>query len=141
MLPSSPKSSSVCILGPHAGLWLPSRALGISHMLAIVPAAFEAEIPILTKIWYSDQRLASGTDQGQTMLQATSSPVFSSPPLALLCSSPFLFQLCTIPHQAGPWHPSALERLGPEAMQAQAVWIFSLWGSSLSSIPFPQGSL
>lgn len=50
LLPSSPKSSSVHILGPHAGLWLPLRTLGISHMLAIVPAAFEAEIPILTKI-------------------------------------------------------------------------------------------
>lgn len=33
MLPSSPKSSSVHILGPHAGLWLPPGALGISHML------------------------------------------------------------------------------------------------------------
>lgn len=64
MLPSSPKSSSVCIPSPHAGLWLPLRALGISHMLAIVPDAFETEIPILKKIWYSDQRLASRTDHG-----------------------------------------------------------------------------
>lgn len=37
------------MLGPHAGLWLSLRTLGICHMLAIVPAAFEAEILILTK--------------------------------------------------------------------------------------------
>lgn len=114
-----------CLLGPHAGLWLPPRALGISHILVIVPAAFEAEIPVPREIWYSDQRLASGTDQGQTMLQATSLPVFSSPALHPLCFSPFFSQLCTIPHQAGSWHSSAPERLGPEAMQAQAVWISS----------------
>lgn len=68
-------------------------------------------------------------------------PVFSSPPLPLLCFSPFIFQLHRIPHQAGPSRPSALKRLGPEAVSAEAVWIFSLWGSSPFSVLFPQGLL
>lgn len=49
MLPPSPKSSSVTSRVHMLGFWLPLRALGISHMLAIIPAAFEAEILILHK--------------------------------------------------------------------------------------------
>lgn len=84
------------MLGPHAGLWLSLRTLGISHMLAIVPAAFEAEILILTKIWYSDQRLASGTDQARQcfeqlaclFLPTPSSVVFLSLSFTTLYNSP-----------------------------------------------------
>lgn len=105
VLPPSPKSSSVLILGLHAGLWWPPRALGISHTLVIIPAAFEAEIPILTKIWYGDQRLASGTDQDQTMLRATFCLSFPPHPFPCCVFLPLFSSSIEFPTRQGPHVP------------------------------------
>lgn len=125
------------MLGPHAGLWLSLRTLGICHMLAIVPAAFEAEILILTKNMVQWSEISIWNWPGQTMLWAA---CLSFPPHPFLCCVfiPFFYNSVQFPTRQGPGIPPPLRDLDRRQCRPK-LCEFSLWGSSFSSILFPQG--